>query len=185
MSSNDTPTQDQILRIADVSALSGIKFDASLTADQIETATEQLSLLGLKKTRLSGDLRPSGADGWTLQARLGATVVQPCTVTLDPVTTRIETVVTRNYVPEIEAPEDVEVEMPEDDTLEPMPTSIDLASLFLEELALNLPQFPRAPGAELGAAVFTEPGKTAMTDDDARPFASLVEFRKSLEGDKK
>lgn len=185
MSPNDTSPQDQILRIADVSALRGKQFDVSFTAEQTEQAVAQLSLLGLKKTRLAGELRPSGADGWRLDAKLGATVVQPCTITLDPVTTRIEITVSRNYIPDFEAPEEAEVEMPEDDTLEPVPTSIDLGSLFLEELALNLPQFPRAPGAELGAAVFTEPGKTAMTDDDARPFAILAEFRKSLEGDKK
>ena len=185
MNSNDTPPQDQILRIADISALRGTRFDVSLTAEQIEEAAAQLSLLGLKKTRLTGELRPSGADGWVLQAKLGATVIQSCTITLDPVTTRIETDVARNYVTDFEAPEDTEVEMPEDDTLEPVPTLLDLGGLLLEELALNLPQFPRAPGAELGAAVFTEPGKTAMTDDDARPFASLAEFRKSLEDDKK
>ena len=185
MSPNDTFPQNQTLRMADLSERRGRSFDISLTPEQIETASDELNLLGLKKTRLSGELRPSGADGWELDAKLGATVVQPCTITLNPVTTRLDVPVIRRYVPDFELPEEAETEMPEDDALEPMPTTVDLGALLLEELALNLPQFPRAPGAELGSAVFTEPGKTAMTDDDARPFASLAAFRKSLEGDKK
>lgn len=185
MNSNDTPHQDQILRIADLSEQHETRFDVSLTSDQIEAAVSQLGLLGLRKTRFAGKLRPAGSDSWVMDATLGATVVQPCTVTLEPVTTRIEAPVARQYVPELETPEDAEIEMPEDDTKEPVPYSIDLGELLLEELTLNLPQFPRVPGAELGASVFTEPGKAPMTDDDAKPFASLVEFRKSLEGGKK
>lgn len=177
--------QDQTLRIADLSERQETRFEFSLTSEQAESVIVQLGLLGLRKTRLAGSLSPAGSDGWLLNAELGATVVQPCTVTLEPVTTRIDTPVGRHYVPDLEMPEDAEVEMPEDDTLEPMPQSIDFAELLLEELVLNLPQFPRAPGAELGAAVFTEPGKTAMTDDDAKPFASLAEFRKSLDDSKK
>ena len=50
-----------------------------------------------------------------------------------------------------------------------------------EALALALPPFPRAPGAALGDAVFSEPGKAAMHDRDTRPFAGLADLRKSLE----
>jgi uncharacterized metal-binding protein YceD (DUF177 family) len=52
-----------------------------------------------------------------------------------------------------------------------------------EALALALPLYPRAPGAELGEAAFTEPGKPVLRDEDARPFAGLAHLRDKLKGD--
>ena len=133
-----------------------------------------LDLSALRKARFEGRLSPLGREDWHLDARLGATAVQPCVVTLAPVTTRIDAVVTRHYLadpgPE---PSENEVEMPEDDTVEALPETLDLQALFAEALALELPDYPRVDDASLGDAVFTEPGKAAMTDDDAKPFAAL------------
>ena len=49
-----------------------------------------------------------------------------------------------------------------------------------EALSLAIPLYPRAEDATLGEAVFTEPGKQAMTDEDAKPFAGLASLRESL-----
>jgi hypothetical protein len=68
--------------------------------------------------------RHAGARGRARLAaggRLGATVVQPCVATLAPVTTRIETGVTRRYLADWQEPEGEEAEMPEDDTTEALP----------------------------------------------------------------
>jgi uncharacterized metal-binding protein YceD (DUF177 family) len=109
-----------------------------------------------------------------LRATLEAVVVQPCSVTLAPVTTRIEEPVLRRYMPDLPMPDPgSETEMPEDDSLEPLPDAIDLAAVLAEALALALPPFPRAPGAAFGAAVFAPPGVAPLTDADASPFAVL------------
>ncbi|MCX8227096.1 MAG: DUF177 domain-containing protein, partial [Sulfitobacter sp.] len=39
-------------------------------------------------------------------------------------------------------------------------------------------------GAELGQAVYAEPGVAPMTDEDARPFAGLAQLREKLEDPK-
>ena len=146
------------------------------------------NLIALRKMRLEGKLTPTGKNDWTLQARLGATVVQTCVVSLDPVSTRIEEPVDRLYtnaLPELADPDDAgEVESPEDDHIEPLPSQIDLASLATEALALAVPMYPRAEGAVLADANFTEPGKTAMRDEDTRPFAGLAGLKDQLEGKK-
>lgn len=147
---------------------------------------EALGLLDLRKLRLSGEVAASGGRDWLLTATLGATVVQPCVVTLDPVTTRIDEPVTRRYTPDerVPAPGE-EVEMPEDDTLEPLPEVLDLHALLAEALALALPQFPRSEGAELGTVRAAPKGVIPMTDDEARPFAGLAALRDRLDsGDK-
>ena len=73
--------------------------------------------------------------------------------------------------------------MPDDDTIEPLPDVIDLGAVLAEALALNLPLYPRADGAHLDQAVFTEPGKLPMTDEDARPFAGLAGLRDQLKSE--
>ena len=74
-----------------------------------------------------------------------------------------------------------ELESTEDDTLEPLRDVINLYELIREVLDLELPQFPKASGAVLGQAVFTEPGLAPMSDQDAKPFAKLAELRQKLD----
>ena len=73
--------------------------------------------------------------------------------------------------------------MPEDDRIEPIPEMLDLNDLFEEVLALNLPLYPRVAEADNIVARVTEPGKSAMTDDDVKPFANLATLRDKLTKD--
>lgn len=143
-----------------------------------------LDVPAIRKFRFEGVVAPVGKRDWALDATLGATVEQPCVVTLDPVTTRIDEDVQRSFLADFEYPVEEEVEVPEGDTADPLPAVLDLYDVALEALALALPAFPRKDGAQTGPdgrAVFTEPGKAPMTDEDARPFAGLQALRDSLE----
>lgn len=142
-----------------------------------------LGLDALRKFRVELALTPSGAADWTLTGSLGATVVQPCVVTLEPVTTRIDEPLERRYLAHWSEPEGgSEMEMPEDDDSEPLPETLDLYAVAREALALALPEWPRAGGAQIGAAVFAEPGTDPLTDEQARPFAGLAALRPALDG---
>jgi uncharacterized metal-binding protein YceD (DUF177 family) len=153
------------------------------TAELAAMAAE-LGVSALRKVRLDGQLRPRGKRDWDLHARLGATVVQPCVVTLAPVTTRIEEEVERRFRAELpEPPPGAEVEMPEDDALEALPETLDLGRVLAEALALAVPEYPRADGASLGEAVFTEPGQAPLTDEAAKPFAGLAQLRDRIKPD--
>ena len=114
---------------------------------------------------------------------MGASVVQPCVATLAPVTTRLDVPVERSYLSELEDnfDEGGEEEMPEDDTVEPLPSELLLSLVAEEALALAAPDYPRAEGADLDVTRFTEPGKEAMSDEDAKPFAALKALRDKLE----
>ena len=105
----------------------------------------------------------------------------PFVVTLEPVSTRIDEPVTRRYLADIPEPSDApEVEMPEDDTADPLPAVIDLAQVMAEALALALPPWPRAPGVAPVEMQVTEAGKDPLSDDDVKPFAALKELRDKL-----
>lgn len=144
----------------------------------------ELGISSIRKLTFTGTLTPMGKRDWRLEADLGATVVQPCVVTGDPVVTRIDESILRKYLAEM-APlsdlMDAEAEMPEDETAEPLPATLDVNEVMIEALSLALPDFPRKDGAEIEETTFAEPGVTPMSDDDAKPFASLAEFREKLE----
>ena len=141
----------------------------------------ELGISAIRKLSFRGQIALSGKSDLLLQAELGATVVQPCVVTFEPVTTRIDEPVMRLYLAEMPnaAPGD-EVEMPEDDTAEPLPREIDLAAVMAEALTLALPLWPRAEGVDPVRIAVAEPGQDPMTDDDAKPFAALRSLRDKL-----
>ena len=175
------PPWSHIIRIADLPARKPTGFDLTPDAATLTAIAADLDLSALKKLRFAGELTPMGRHDWRLTAHLGATVTQACIVTLAPVVTRIDEDVVRIYAAELpEFSAGSEVEMPEDDSVEPLTAAIDLGALMVESLALALPLYPRAEGAHLSQAIFTEPGAEPLTDEEARPFAGLKGLRDKL-----
>lgn len=171
----------QKIRFADLRNRRDTDFALSPDTAGREAVAEALGIVAVKKLRFKGRIAPLGKRDWVLEGSLGATVVQECVVTLAPVTTRIDESVRRSYLTEMPDLGTGEVEMPDDDTAELLPDEIDLGEVMLEALALALPPFPRAEGAGLGEAVFTEPGARPMSDDEAKAFSGLAGLRDALE----
>lgn len=167
-------------RVADLPQNQPTSFALTPDAGECAALADHLGLLALRKLRFTGEISARGKRDWELTGHLGATVVQPCVVTLEPVTTRIDVPVRRLFVAEMPEPDAAEVEMPEDDSLEPLGSHIDPAAVMAEALSLALPLYPRKPDAQTGEMVHTEPGKTPMRDEDARPFAGLAGLRDKL-----
>lgn len=169
------------LRVSELSQNADHSFALVPDAGQMQQIALDLGLLSLRKLRFEGALRPTGRADWRLEAHLGATIVQPCVVTLDPVTTRIDDRVERLFLRDYQDPDAPEAEMPEDDTVDALGDWIDPWDVMVEAISIAAPDFPRKEGAALGQVVHTEPGQTPMTDEDARPFAGLADLKKSLE----
>lgn len=115
-------------------------------------------------------------------AHLTAKVVQPCSVTLEPVPATLEEDVVRHFIADWTEPDAEEIEMSEDDTSEPLPEVIDLGDVAMEALSLALPLYPRAAGAELGQVSVAPPGAEPIREDDLKPFAGLAALKDKLTG---
>ena len=172
--------REHVVRVADLARARSRNVALAPDAAARDRIAAELGLSELRKLQLDGALAPVGARDWRFEGTLGATVVQPCVVTRAPVVTRIDEPVARTFVAGWQPPTGDEVELAEDVDIEPLGAEIDLGALMVEALALALPAWPRAEGADLDTAVFTEPGKAPMTDDDARPFAGLAALRDKL-----
>jgi uncharacterized metal-binding protein YceD (DUF177 family) len=178
------PQKTQVIRVADLSTRRPVTFDLVPDTAQTEAISAELDLLGLRKLRLRGTLSAEGRKDWLLQADLGATVIQPCVVTLEPVQTRIDEKVTRRFSPEADldpVEPGAEIEMPEDDTFEPLGAEIDLSRVMIEALALALPAYPRRDGAKLGSLAIAEEGVAPLQDEETKPFAALASLRDKLQ----
>jgi uncharacterized metal-binding protein YceD (DUF177 family) len=176
---------DHVLKVADLNERRPTLFEIQPDTAELRQISDDLGLLSLKKLRFQGTLQAHGKREWLLSATLGATVQQPCVITLEPVNTRIDTPITRRFIPEAQIRRDAddagEVEMDGDETLEPLGHHFDLWSIMIEALALALPDYPRATDASLNQAVFAEKGVAPMTDDDVKPFAGLAALKEKMQ----
>jgi uncharacterized metal-binding protein YceD (DUF177 family) len=168
------------IAVADLSQNRPTKFNLYPKDRQLSDIASELNLSSARKLSFAGQITAQGRHNWVLTAKLGATVVQPCVITLEPVTTRIDTEVRRVFLAALPDPGLGEVEMHEDENIELLGTTIDPYAVMIETLELVLPQYPRVDGANLGESVFTKPGQAPMTDEDARPFAGLADLSKAL-----
>lgn len=182
----DLSITTQKLRVSALSQRKPNTFALRFAPAPLKQIADDLALSHLRKLSFSGTIEAAGKTDWKLSAKLGATIGQPCVVTLETVTTRIDISVSRLFLahmPDIETEAELgeEVEMPDDETIEPLGTVIDLEAILREALALALPLYPRVANADLETAQFTEPGKAPMQDSDVLPFASLAGLRDSME----
>jgi uncharacterized metal-binding protein YceD (DUF177 family) len=174
-------TDSTALKVSDLPQNRATSFDLQPDTAALTALAQELDLRGLKKLRFSGKITAKGRRDWQLSANLGATVQQDCVVTLEPMTTRIDEKVERIYISGLTDPDDPEVEMEEDERIEPLQETIDPSAVMIEALSLLIPPYPRKDGAELGEAVYTEPGVTPMREEDTKPFAGLAALKKQLE----
>lgn len=170
-------------RVADLPQNTPTPFDLRPGAAELAALAQELGVNSLRKMRFTGQVSALGKRDWKLKGVLGATVIQDCVVTLEPVTTRIDRPVEITYLSAMEMPEEAEAEMPEDDSSEPLGSHIDPHAVMIEALALDIPDYPRKEDAALESANFTEPGREAMTDEDTKPFAGLANLRDQLKKD--
>jgi len=168
-------------RSATLSSRKPTRFDLRLSGAERQALAAELGLLDLPAFRMKGEIRPVGRNDFELLAQMEADVVQPCSITLAPVPATLSDPVRRLYIADWQDPEGDEVEMPEDDSQDPLPEVIDLLDIAREALALALPLYPRAEGVELGEAVFAAPGTAPLRDEDLKPFAGLAALKAKLE----
>lgn len=156
------------------------RFSYRPDADDRARLAAELDLLALHSLEMTGEFRPIGRDELVLEARLTARVDQPCSLTLVAVPASVAETVRRRYVAGLAPPEGDEIEMPEDDSIEPMAVEIDLAEVAAEALTLALPLYPRAPGADVGQVVHAGEGVTPLSDADLKPFSGLRDLAAEL-----
>ena len=168
-------------RVADLPTQRDTPIELTASPELRAELADELGVSQIRKLSFAGTLAAAGKSDWHLKGRLGATVIQPCVVTLEPVTTRIDEDIFRQYIADWQDPEEAEAEMPEDDSSEALGTEIDALASIIEALSLAIPAYPRKEGAELGALVHAEPGVEPLNEETVKPFAGLADLKKKMD----
>lgn len=169
------------VRLADLPQRKTTRIVIAPDASQCVALAAALGVSAVRKLRFEVALTPRKGADWDLVGQLGATVEQPCRVSLVPVNTRIEEPVERHYVADWEDVTDAEAEMPEDDTVEPLPATIDVGAVMEEALALAIPVYPRAEGVEDVNLQAAPPGADPLDEAAVKPFAGLAGLKAQME----
>lgn len=162
------------LRIATLAARKPTRFAFAPDAQARRLIAAALDLLDLPRLTLKGEITAQGRHDYILSAALVAVVIQPCAISLVPVTTQITETIARRYLQDFSEPTGDETELLDEPDAEPLPEVIDIAAVAMEALLLALPLFPRAPGAALGVVMATAPGAQPLDDAALKPFAGLA-----------
>ena len=168
-------------RVATLSPRKATRFDLVASATQRAALALELGLSRVDSLGFKGEIQPKGKHDYVIVADLNARITQPCSISLAPVKTEITETVRRVYLADFAVPEGDEQEMTADETIDPLSEVIDVGLVATEALALAIPLYPRAPGAQLGPSSFAEPGVVPLDDADLKPFASLAGLKARLE----
>ena len=160
-----------------------VNFNLKFSEELISSVVQQLDLAALRKAKFSGTISPLEQGDWLLLGTLGASVEQPCSLTLVPVRTRIDIPVVRNFRKSKLQLSDTmpESETNYDDNDEQLHQEIDILCVFCEALSLEVPDYPRTENVVAATTEYGPPGTAALTDASAKPFAVLAELKKKLE----
>lgn len=167
-----------------------------IRADQAECAAiaRRLGLPSVASLEGALSVRPSMGREIHVEGTIRANLVQSCVVTGDPLEQNLEIEIQRRYSEgiDIDADDDLDADEvdPDADDREPIQDGIiDLGEAAVEELALQLPPYPRTPGLEF---VELAQGPSGPEDADSspaekdgsgreNPFAVLADLKKRLE----
>ena len=160
----------------------GVNFNLDFSECLIFSVVQQYGLIKLQKASFLGTILPLDQGDWMLSGRLGASIEQPCSLTLLPVRTRIDTQVTRNFrkilLPLSKTMSDTE--STRDDNDEQLHQIIDIFCIFCEALSLELPDYPRTENVVATITDYGPPGTVVLTDNTAKPFAVLAELKNKI-----
>ncbi len=162
----------------DVTQLAVLGRDYQLAAKESERkkVAVRLGLLDLPKLNAQVHVAPAAGGLVHLNGRVEADVVQECVVTLAPVSATIAENFTMTFLRQAPkmAGKEIDVE-PDDDPPEAIQGDVlDLGEVVVEQLALLIDPYPRAPGAVFGARVIGEPEAPKAT---VSPFAVLAKLK--------
>ena len=172
---NDTPEFSRPIKVSKLVGTGVHPFSEQPNQEEVAALAQLFDVISVRKMRFEGEISPFGADGWLLEGKLGATVTQNCVITLAPVRTRIDLDVRRVFVPMAEYDgSEIFLDASDDDETEALGKEIDLGLIAMEALALAIPEYPRAEGAELNEVDYAAPGIEPLTEEKAKPFADLA-----------
>jgi len=158
-----------------------VAIDESANPAERAALARRFGTPSVEQFRVTATLKaqPGGA---ILTGVVAARLIQQCVVTMEPVETRVEEALERRFAPANQIAVEDEIDPEAEDPPDPLTDEIDVGEIAAETAALAIDPYPRAAGATVEQISAAPPGSTPLDDDAVKPFASLAELKKRLEG---
>ena len=151
------------------------KFDLFCSKDDLNQLTDKLNVLEAKKACINGTLKLQSATQIFLKANVTAKLIQPCSLTLEPIITNISKKVLRTYTVNAKKNKPIKKSTFEltgksfDNDL--IIDEINLGEVLMETISLETPDYPKRAGASLRL--------TPLSNSPANnPFSILGKLKK-------
>ena len=127
------------------------EFDLVCSKDDLSELTDKLNVLETKKACINGTLKLQTANKIFLEGNVTAKLIQPCSLTLEPIITNISKTILRTFT--IKSEKNIPfkkstVELTEksfDDDI--ILDDINLGEVLMETISLETPDYPKKSGA--------------------------------------
>jgi uncharacterized metal-binding protein YceD (DUF177 family) len=148
----------------------------SADAAEREALARRFALVSIERLEAEGNVHRDGETVF-VDGRLRAEAMQSCVATGEPLPTKLDVPFMLRFVPEESAgaPEEIELNAEDCDTLTYAGSAIDLGEAAAETLALALDPFPRSPDAD---AKLKAAG--VLDESETGPFSALKGLRDKL-----
>ncbi len=158
----------------------GKKIDLSPTADELAEIAKRLDLVSVDVFTGSISIRPNMGREISVEGKITANFVQNCVISGEPVAQTMTFDLIRRFGEDASEFDDLDddddiIGDPMDEGPDPIKDGVlDVGEAAVEELALQIPAYPRAPGAEFNDIV------DDIKDDELKPnpFAKLAALKK-------
>ena len=180
MTARDTP---ELSRIVPIDSIGSGDTEMRVRGEPAELAalSRRFGLIGIGRLEAVARLSRAG-DEVRLSGLVEAELVQPCSISGEPVDTAINESVNLVFRPEpttaSKPEEEVELETRELDVIWHDGQSIDVGEAIAETVALAIDPYVRGPGAE---GVIAASG--IKSEEEAGPFGALADLKRRLQGE--
>lgn len=145
------------------------------SAEECRALAQRYRTPAVRALRYTAQATPWGPGGWRVAGVVDAALTQTCVVTLEPVDTAFSEPFERFFAPASRLDDAMALLGPDaDEEVMALGDAIDVGEIAAEAAALAMDPYPRRPDAAFEGAVSGPPGVAALTDEAARPFASLA-----------
>ena len=151
------------------------EFDLFFSKDDLNQLTDRLNILEAKKACINGTLKLQSATQIFLKGNVTAKLIQPCSLTLEPIITNISKKVLRTFTVKSEPNTPIKRSTFElsgksfDDDV--ILDEINLGQVLMETISLETPDYPKKAGASLR---LTPPSSSTANN----PFSILSKLKK-------
>ena len=169
---------DFFVTVDEIKRTEKYKFELVASKSNLIFITTVLKLSQVKSAKMEGYLKLENKNRILLKAKVTSKLIQPCSITLDPVIINIRKNITRNFL--IGNPENILNKVQrinltrESFNVETIYSKINLAEILMETISLETPDYPKRSGVSLTNILGEK------IDMKNNPFSVLNKLKKNL-----